>query len=90
LTCAGLLLHSLWKLESVPLGMETNNVLVARFVRGRSITAATRTNSASSTSWSGRVAGAPGVEAAAISDSIPPSGGMRGHPLAARRAPLRF
>jgi putative ABC transport system permease protein len=35
LTGAGLLLHSLWKLESVPLGMQTDRVITARFVLGR-------------------------------------------------------
>ena len=35
LTGASLLLRSLWKLESVPLGMQTDRVLSAKFVLGR-------------------------------------------------------
>ncbi len=83
LTAAGLLLHSLWRLESVPLGMETDRVLTARFVLGRQHYGRDEQQLAFFNELERRMAAAPGVEAMAIADSIPPSGGMRGRPLAA-------
>lgn len=74
LTGAGLLLRSLWKLESVPLGMDTGRVLMARFVLGRQHYGRDEQQLAFFNDLERRLAAAPGVDAAAISDSIPPSG----------------
>ncbi len=81
LTGAGLLLRSLWKLESVPLGMETSHVVTARFILGRQHYNGNEQQLAFFNELERRLASAPGVEAAAITDSMPPSGGMRGRPL---------
>ncbi len=83
LTGAGLLLHSLWKLESVPLGMQTDRVITARFVLGRAGYNTPEQQLAFFNELEQRLVAAPGVEAMAITDSMPPSGGMRGRPLAA-------
>ncbi|MEO7142773.1 MAG: ABC transporter permease [Bryobacteraceae bacterium] len=82
LTGAGLLLRSLWKLESVPLGMETSHVLTARFVLGRERYSRNEQQLAFFNELERRMATAPGVDAIAITDSMPPSGGIRGRPLA--------
>ncbi len=82
LTGAGLLLRSLWKLESVPLGMETGHVLTARFVLGRQRYSGGAEQLSFFNELERRLAAAPGVEEVAITDSLPPSGGMRGRPLA--------
>jgi len=83
LTAAGLLLRSLWKLESVPLGMDTSHVLTARFVLGRQRYSHDEQQLAFFNELERRLAAAPGVESTAITDSMPPSGGMRARPLAA-------
>ncbi len=83
LTGAGLLLDSLWKLESVPLGIETGHVVTARFVLGKQRYADDNRQLAFFNELERRLGGAPGWEATAISDTIPPSGGMRDRPLAA-------
>jgi predicted permease len=83
LTGAGLMLRSLWKLESVPLGIETDRVLTARFVLGRQRYSSDEQQLTLFNELERRLATAPGVEAMAITDSMPPSGGMRGRPLAA-------
>ncbi len=82
LTAASLLLHSLWKLESVPLGIETGHVLTARFVLGRQHYGSDGQQLAFFNELERRLAAAPGLEETAIADSVPPSGGMRGRPLA--------
>jgi hypothetical protein len=76
------LLRSLWKLESVPLGIETDRVVTARFVLGRQRYSSDDQQLTFFRELEHRLAAAPGVEAVAISDSLPPSGGMRGRPLA--------
>lgn len=81
LTGAGLLLHSLWKLESVPLGLEPSRVVTARFVLGLQRYRSPERQLAFFNELEQRLRSAPGVETAAISDTLPPSGGMRGRPL---------
>jgi len=81
-TGAGLLLRSLWKLESVPLGMRSERVITARFELGRQRYGGAEQQLAFFNELEQRLAGAPGVEAAALTDSMPPSGGMRGRPFA--------
>ncbi len=92
LTGAGLLLRSLWKLESAPLGMQTDHVVVARFVLGRQRYGSDEQQLAFFNELEQRLAAAPGVNSMAIADSIPPSGGMRARPFSSidvdGRAPL--
>jgi putative ABC transport system permease protein len=82
LTGAGLMLRSLWKLESVPLGIETDHVLTARFVLGKQRYASDEQQLTLFNELEQRLAGTPGVQVSAITDSIPPSGNMRARPLA--------
>jgi predicted permease len=81
LTGAGLLLRSLWNLQSVPLGIERDRVMTARFVLGRQRYEGAAQQVAFFAEIERRLAGLPGVTAAAITDSLPPSGGTRGRPL---------
>ncbi len=80
LTGAGLLLRSLWKLESVPLGMESERVLIAHFELGRQRYAHDADQIAFFNSLEQRLAALPGVDAAAISDTLPPAGAERARP----------
>jgi len=80
LTGAGLLLRSLWNLENVPLGMQTDRVVTAHFTLGPKRYAQSAAQAAFFSELELRLASLPGVEASAISDSAPPSGGMRGRP----------
>ena len=80
LTGAGLLLHSLWNLERVNLGMESDHVVSARFVLGRQGYGRAEQQAAFFNEVERRISAAPGVEAMALTDTIPPSGGMRGRP----------
>ncbi len=80
LTGAGLLLRSLWSLESVPLGISTDHVITARFVLGRQGYARPEQQIAFFNQLEQRLADAPGVETVALTDTLPPAGGMRGRP----------
>lgn len=82
LTGAALLLQSLWKLESAPLGIDSNHVVTARFVLGRERYGTPERLLAFFNELEQRLSAAPGIEAAAISDTLPPSGGMRARPFA--------
>ncbi len=81
LTGAGLLLRSLWRLENAPLGMHTEHVLTAHFVLGRQHYQTEAQELAFFNELERRLPGLPGLEAVAISDTVPPSGGTRGRPL---------
>jgi len=81
LTGAGLLLRSLWNLESVPLGIDRDRVITARFVLGRQRYGKPEAQVAFFAELERRLAVAPGVTAAAISNALPPTGGTRGRPL---------
>ena len=83
LTCAGLLIESFWKLESAPLGMQTDRVVVARFVLGRQHYSRDEQQLSFFSELEHRLASVPGLDAVALADSVPPSGGMRARPLAA-------
>jgi putative ABC transport system permease protein len=83
LTGAGLLLRSLWKLENVPLGMESDRVVLAHFELGRQRYAAPASQTSFFENLEQRLGTLPGVEAIAISDSVPPIGGTRGRPFSA-------
>lgn len=78
---AGLLLRSLWNLERVPLGLESDHVVTASFVLGRQSYADGARQLNFFRELEQRLVALPGVDAAAISDSLPPSGGTRGRPL---------
>jgi predicted permease len=81
LTGSGLLLRSLWNLENVSLGIERDHVMTAKFVLGRQRYEGAPRQLAFFTELERRLGSLPGVTAAAISDSLPPSGGTRGRPL---------
>lgn len=77
---AGLLLRSLWNLERVPLGLDSDRVLTASFVLGKQSYANGPRQLAFFDELERRLRTLPGVEAAAITDSLPPMGGTRGRP----------
>ncbi|MCU1236741.1 MAG: hypothetical protein JWP63_4708 [Candidatus Solibacter sp.] len=81
LTGAGLLLRSLWNLERVPLGIESHHVMTAKFVIGRQRYPNAAAQLAFFDELERRLRTVPGVTAAAVSDSLPPSGGVRGRPF---------
>ncbi len=85
LACAGMLLRSLWKIQNVPLGMETEHVITAEFVLGRQGYSEDSRQLQFFDGVEARLGGIPGVESFAISDSLPPSGGARGRLLASIR-----
>jgi hypothetical protein len=64
--------------RKLPLGMQTDNVLLARFVLGRQRYVSDPQQLAFFNELERRVSAAPGVQAMALADSIPPSGGMVG------------
>lgn len=83
LTGAVLMLRSLWKLESVPLGIQTDRVLAVHFVLGKQRYSREPEQIAFFSRLEERMTAVPGVQISAISDSVPPSGGNRARPLAA-------
>jgi predicted permease len=86
-TGAGLLLRSLWNLESVQLGIERDHVMTAKFVLGRQRYNSGAEQLAFFDNLERRLGALPGVSAAAISDSLPPSGGTRGRPFSTIEVP---
>jgi putative ABC transport system permease protein len=92
LTGAGLLMRSLWNLEAVPLGMETSRIVTVRFTLGREHYGRAEQQLAFFNDLERRINAIPGVANAAITDTIPPSGGTRGRPFSTiaveGRAPL--
>ncbi len=86
LASAGMLLRSLWKLENVPLGVNSEHVITADFTLGRQRYGDVNRQFQFFEELEARMHAIPGVAAAAISDSLPPSGGIRGRPLAAIHA----
>src|SRR5581483_5334763 len=71
---------------------ETSRVVTAKFVLGREHYGTNEQQLAFFNQLEQKLASAPGVQSAAITDSIPPSGGMRGRPYSTieveGRAPL--
>jgi putative ABC transport system permease protein len=82
LTSAGLLLRSLSKMESVPLGFERDHTITARFVLGRQRYGTPAQQLAFFNQLEQQFRSLPGADAVALTDSMPPSGGMRGRPFA--------
>lgn len=74
---ASLLLRSLWNLLNVPLGMRTQQVLTASLVLGQQRYPGPAQQQAFFEEVEARLLRLPGVEALAISDSLPPSGNAR-------------
>jgi predicted permease len=74
---AGLLLRSLWNLQSVSTGMETENVLAESISLGDYKYPKTAEQVSFFTNLEARLKSLPGVTAVALSDSLPPAGQMR-------------
>ena len=74
---AGLLIRTLQKLESVPLGMNAERVLTAQISLNPSRYPNAAQQMAFFNELAARLRGFPGVPAVAISDSLPPSGRSR-------------
>jgi predicted permease len=74
LSGAGILLRSLWKLEAAPLGIEPAHVSAVPLVLGTDEYTRPEERVAFFSEAERRVQQIPGVESAAVSDSIPPSG----------------
>jgi putative ABC transport system permease protein len=85
LTSAGMLLRSLWKLETRPLGLDAEHVVTAEFILGKQRYSQDFQQLQFFEQLETRLQRITGVTAFAISDSLPPSGGMRGRPLVAIR-----
>jgi putative ABC transport system permease protein len=93
LASAGPLLRSLWKLQSVPTGMEIENVLTEAVTLGSHNYPVPAQQFVFFTELQQRLKRLPGVTSLALSDSLPPAGHMRSTILAgievAGRPPLR-
>ncbi|QOY89640.1 ABC transporter permease [Paludibaculum fermentans] len=88
LTCAGLLLQSLWNRQRLSLGMRTDHVVTAEMaltIRYSQPSA----RLAFFESLEQRLARLPGVETVALSDSLPPGGVPRSQPLYALEGSVR-
>ena len=73
LASAGLFLRSLWNLQNVSLGMDTDNVITASYVLGRERYPQPAQQAAFAEELEARLRGLPGVTVVALSDSIPPA-----------------
>jgi predicted permease len=74
---AGLFLDTLRNIDAVPLGMSTNHIVTAEITLGQGYS----TPNEFVDSLETRLRNLPGVTAVAVSDSLPPTGGERAHPL---------
>ncbi len=74
---AGLLLRSLWNLQSASTGMQTENVLTEAISLGDYRYPKAAQQNAFFTELEARLKRLPGVTSLALSDSLPPSGQMR-------------
>ena len=83
LTCAGLLLRSLWNLQRAPTGMETDNVLTETISLAAYRYPQTPQQIAFFAELQRRLQPLPGTIALALSDTLPPAGQMRSTILAA-------
>jgi predicted permease len=80
---AGMLLRSLWRIENAPLGLDAQHVITASFTLPKLRYSHNQQQLEYFRQLEERLARLPGASASAISDSLPPSGGSRGRPLAA-------
>jgi len=74
---AGLLLRSLWKLQSVPLGMDTESIVTAQIDLAEYRYPQQPQQLEFFRELESRLARLPGVSALGLSDSLPPSGGRQ-------------
>jgi putative ABC transport system permease protein len=74
---AGLLLRSLWRIENVPLGLETPQVITAQISLAEHRYPDRPRQLAFFRELEARLGRIPGVAQLAISDTLPPSGGMQ-------------
>ena len=81
---AGMFLRSLWKLESVPIGMDAEHVVTAEFTLGKRYAEGPRQIQFFE-DLEARLRQLPGATSFAVSDSLPPSGGARGRLFASIR-----
>jgi predicted permease len=78
---AGLLVRSLWNLETQPLGMSTGHVLTAQFVLPSSRYRKPEERVAFFNEVEQRLETIPGIRFVGLSDSLPPAGWERSRPL---------
>ena len=83
LSCAGTLLRSLWRLESVPLGLTAEHVVTAEFILGKQGYSEASRQLQFFDQLESRLRAIPGAAAFTISDSLPPYGGVRARPFVA-------
>lgn len=76
LTGASLLLRSLWKLQSVPLGMDAQNLVTAEIVLGQYKYPHEAQQRAFFEQLQTRLRQIPAINSLALSDTVPPSGEM--------------
>lgn len=79
LTAAGLMLRTLWNLENVPLGLDSEHLVTAQFTLGSSYSPA-RVR-AFSEAIQQRLSNQPGMTNITFADSIPPGGRTRSIPF---------
>ena len=77
LAASGLLVRSLWNLETQPLGMETNRVLTAQLVLPSSRYTKPEERIAFFNQVEQQLGAIPGIRALGLSDSLPPAGWER-------------
>jgi putative ABC transport system permease protein len=77
LTGAGLLLHSLWKLQGVSLGMDAHSVVTAQIALAQYRYPDSQRQVAFFDELGARLSQMPGVTSMGISDTLPPSGGSQ-------------
>ena len=81
LSGASLLARSLWNLETQPLGFQPERVMTASFTLNRQRYSTPAKQDAFYTELERQLARIPGVSAFALSDSMPPAGGMHARPF---------
>jgi putative ABC transport system permease protein len=79
---AGILLKNLWHIANTDFGMDTEHVVTASFTLSKVRYATDRQQLEFVRRLEESLARLPGAAAVAISDSLPPTGGTRGRPLA--------
>ncbi len=86
LTGASLFIRSLRKLETQPIGFQPERLVAASFILNQQRYADPKKLNAFYDGLEERLSRIPGITSLALSDSMPPAGGMHGRPLANMRA----
>jgi predicted permease len=86
---AGLLLRSLWKLQGVPLGMDTQSIVTAQIDLAEYRYPEQPQQLEFFRDLASRLARLPGLSALGLSDTLPPSGGMQATFLSSIEIPGR-